>query len=168
MFSYPKWSNVDDIKCHQLKFGSTAINLWKTAHVGTLQHRKLYSASNAVFHRVIAVEPNLSLNTKLSFSQRPPATAFLLLCLDLDSITLVHELDLKILKMLYLRTKIWSMSRLSKVRALQTDRQTQRQREREMQLNALPCHIREWQQRTWKHRCSNCSRIVHDHWIEPF
>ena len=44
--------------------------------------------------------------------------------LDLDPMTFVYELDLEILKV-YLPTKNkLSRSRLSKVRALQTDRQT--------------------------------------------
>jgi len=56
--------------------------------------------------------------------------------LDLDPMTLIHELDLKILKM-YLRIKYeLSGSRLSKVRALQTDRQTDRQTDIEMHYHA--------------------------------
>ena len=45
--------------------------------------------------------------------------------LDLEPITFIDEVDLKILKM-YLHTKKLSRSRLSKVRALWTDRQTDR------------------------------------------
>jgi len=45
--------------------------------------------------------------------------------LDLDPMTLIYENNLGVLKM-YMRNEL-SMSRLSKVRALQTDRQTDRQ-----------------------------------------
>ena len=41
--------------------------------------------------------------------------------------TLIHELDLKILKMQLQTTNEFSRSRLSKLRALQTDRQTDTQ-----------------------------------------
>jgi len=60
--------------------------------------------------------------------------------LDLDPMTLIHELDLKILKMyMYTRNKL-SRSRFPKVRALQTDRHTDIQ----TRLKTLPCIIRGW------------------------
>ena len=60
--------------------------------------------------------------------------------LDLDPMTLIHELDLKILKVyVYTRNKL-SRSRFPKVRALQTDRHTDIQ----TRLKTLPCIIRGW------------------------
>ena len=64
----------------------------------------------------------------------------LFLWLDLDPMTLIYDFHLDILK-LYLHTKNkLSMSRISKVTALQTDRQTHKQ----MQLKTLPGHICRW------------------------
>ena len=65
--------------------------------------------------------------------------------LDLDPMTLIYELDLKILKMYLLTRNELSRSRVSNVRALQVHRHTDTQVHRQMQPNILLCGIRGWQ-----------------------
>jgi len=93
------------------------------------------------------------LKNKIAFQSKAdhPRTTYTdtILCfcdLDLDLMTLMYELDLEILKM-YLHTKNkLSMSKLSTVKALETDRQTRvdTQTYRHMRPKNLPRCIRRW------------------------
>jgi len=80
--------------------------------------------------------------------------AFCACDLDLDPMTLIYENALDILTIYIHAKNELSRSRLSKVRALQADRQTDRQKDGQMRIRTLARFIRNTSEIILQYHCS--------------